>query len=72
TESNIKNTPPDFSMGENNAPKGERDFQQGAGNAQQPPQGEGSSESSGMALNIGSLVLLIIAIIGVSLVKGKF
>lgn len=68
TESNINNTPPDFSRGENNFPKGERD----ASREVNAPQGEGTSENSGMALNIGSLILLIAAIIGVSFVKGKF
>ncbi|MBD5141721.1 MAG: spore coat protein CotH [Ruminococcus sp.] len=69
TESNTENTPPDFSRGENNAPKGEWDASRAEGHA---PQMEGASESSGMALNVGSVILLIAAIIGVSFVKGKF
>lgn len=62
TNSNIGNVPPDFSPRENNAPQGERDV----------PQEDGTSENSGMALNVGSVILLIAAIIGVSCVKGKF
>lgn len=62
TDSNIPNVPPDFSPRENNAPQNEKSF----------PQGGETSESSGMALNVGSLVLLIAAIIGVSFVKGRF
>lgn len=62
TYSNIPNVPPDFSPRENNAPQNEKSF----------PQGGGTSENSGMALNVGSLVLLIAAIIGVSFVKGRF
>lgn len=62
TDGNITNLPPDFSMRENYSPQGE-------GNV---PQGGGTSENSGMALNVGSLVLLIAAIIGFSFVKGRF
>lgn len=62
TNSNIGNVPPNFSPRENNAPQGERDV----------PQEDGTSENSGMALNVGSVILLIAAIIGVSCVKGKF
>ena len=69
TDSNNTNTPPDFSRGENNTPKGGWEASRGEGHA---PQGEAASESSGMALNVGSLVLLIAALIGVSFVKGKF
>lgn len=36
------------------------------------PKGEAAPESSGTALNVGSVILLIAAIIGVSFVKGKF
>lgn len=62
TDGNIVNAPPDFSPRENNAPQGERDV----------TQEDGTSENSGMALNVGSVILLIAAIIGVSCVKGKF
>lgn len=72
TYSNIQNNPPDFSTGENNVPQGGRDFGQRSDNVPQAPQGETVSQGSGMALNIVSLILLVIAIIGVSLVKGKF
>ena len=69
TESNTENTPPDFSRGENNFQNGGRDTSRGEGHA---PQMEGTSESSGMALNVGSVILLSAASIGVSFVKGKF
>ena len=69
TDSNNTNTPPDFSRGENNALKGGWEASRDEGHA---PQGEAASENSGTALNVGSLVLLIAAIIGVSFVKGKF
>lgn len=62
TDSNNTNTPPDFS-------KGEGRFPIDAGNA---PQTEKTSESSGTALNVASVILLIAAIIGVSFVKGNF
>lgn len=74
TESNNAQTPPSLpnenntenNTSSNNAP---HDFSRGEANA---PQTEKTSESSGMALNIGSVILLIAAIIGVSFVKGKF
>lgn len=68
TDSNSAIAPPDFSRGENNFPKGDWNASR-EGNA---PQGETASEASGTALNIGSVILLIAAIIGVSFVKGKF
>lgn len=69
TDSNIGNTPPDISTGENNAMQGDHGARQGDREA---PQTEGTSENSGIALNVGSVILLIAAIIGVSCVKGKF
>lgn len=66
TESNIfgdaENTPPDFSRGENHDPRGDGDVHMGTE----------ASESSGTALNMASVILLIAAIVGVSFVKGKF
>lgn len=57
TYSNIENAPPNFSGGQ-------------MGVRQEIPQE--ASETSGTALNIASLVLLVLAIAGVSQVRGKF
>lgn len=76
TDSNGMPAPPNLPNGndfQNNTNSNERRGIKNFPNADAPAPNEAETEeNSGLALNIGSLVLLIAATIGVSLVKGKF
>lgn len=76
TEGNDTQAPPDIPNGdnsENNTDSNEKQALKNFPNADNHvPNEAAAEENSGIALNIGSLVLLAAAIAGVSLVKGKF